>query len=1105
MPHTQKIQQLLNRGNNEETKYNWLDALNHYDEASNLAISDHDFVNAGEIQERIGHCSIRLSYQSETQAEFKRFMKRSHESYMKATEFYESIEDSTKVPKILSSKAMALFTKSWLVTEISDRNTILDECLELDRLAINAWEEAKIESESGIAINELLTHISEKIKITTDWQEAKNIILEAIDASQRGISIFTEVSNERELARTYFTTSQILSERAYDVFESIEKQQELNKLCLNYAKKAHDIAEKISDPYLIGMISGILGYSYLEAEGDVDPAIKYAERFLEIGKKLKDNLMVARANELLAYFKYWKTSYTEDPEQIKKICHEAIQKAEDALKRYEMMSHPVNMAYVPHIECILELSDAELNLKNKRRIIKKAIEIGRKDLLHAETTGSNLGKIHIYHAMASAISRLSDLETNKFDKIKLLKEAIDTKEKQLSLEKQSNPFNYWNLAGSMNYLAKMKAERAKLEIKLQNREELFIEAITEMKDSIENGNAYLEAFPHSILDINVVKGKIALSDTLNALYSVTADRKYLAEAIEHYNSANTIYIANERQVLSAETHWKLANIYDQLKDHLRASKEFESAYERYILAVEKLPHLTLFYTQYATYMKAWSEIEKAKHHHTKEQYLLSKEYYQKAADLHEETKWGYLHLNYLTWARLEEAEDTSRKDKTENARDIFLEVADSFLQVKKILETAIDDIDTEDELEMANNLVKASTNRQMYCLGRAALEEAKLLDRKGEHEISSMTYGSAANTFQKIHDSMENISERQELLSIINLCHAWEMMTKAEADANPALYQKASDFFEKAKENIIKEKAKLLALGHSRFCKALEYGMRYEFNKDESILKDAIQYLSNAATFYIRAGYTTALEYAKGIQRLFDAFNYLENANISSDPEEKTRYYMMTEKVLGSAVESFQKANHFEKSEETRRILKQIVEEKALAISLGEVLEAPLISSTTVSFNIPSQTHEYAVGLESFEHANLQANLYLKSKDINSGENLDFTIEIFNTGKAPASLVKVEELIPENFEVIRVPGYYKITNQYLDMKGKKLGPLSTEEISVLLKPVSKGEYMIKPRIIYMDVTGEHKSCEPEPENITVTEMGILGWIRGPRPPRAHLF
>lgn len=71
------------------------------------------------------------------------------------------------------------------------------------------------------------------------------------------------------------------------------------------------------------------------------------------------------------------------------------------------------------------------------------------------------------------------------------------------------------------------------------------------------------------------------------------------------------------------------------------------------------------------------------------------------------------------------------------------------------------------------------------------------------------------------------------------------------------------------------------------------------------------------------------------------------------------------------------------------------------------------------------------------------------------------------------------------------------TARALNMKGKRLPPLKPEDVKLVLKPLNKGTFHLKPRVLYLDETGKYKSHEPDPITITVKELGISGWLKGP--------
>jgi len=179
-------------------------------------------------------------------------------------------------------------------------------------------------------------------------------------------------------------------------------------------------------------------------------------------------------------------------------------------------------------------------------------------------------------------------------------------------------------------------------------------------------------------------------------------------------------------------------------------------------------------------------------------------------------------------------------------------------------------------------------------------------------------------------------------------------------------------------------------------------------------------------------------------------------------------------------------------------LLEKTRKERELALSITEVLHSPTIVSATSSFTMPTPTREEAVGSERFEHADIQANLIVHQKELRVGENLDMEIELVNAGKGPALLIKVTGVVSKDFEVAEKPEIYRVEDSFINMKGKRLDPLKTEEIRLVLRPKVQGVFPLKPTILYLDENGKYKSHEAEPVTVTVKELGIKGWLKGER-------
>ena len=263
------------------------------------------------------------------------------------------------------------------------------------------------------------------------------------------------------------------------------------------------------------------------------------------------------------------------------------------------------------------------------------------------------------------------------------------------------------------------------------------------------------------------------------------------------------------------------------------------------------------------------------------------------------------------------------------------------------------------------------------------------------------------------------------------------------------------------------------------------------------ITLSAMQYLESASGYYLKANSQSASDYVKATRFLFDAYVQMGNAARETDPEKKTRLYMVAEKVLQASADSYGKAGNPSRKEQALKLLETAQEQREMAISLAEVLHAPIMAST-VAFAAPSPTSEKAVGLERFEHAEVNANLILSRRELKVGESVDLEIELANAGKGQALLTRIERAVPEGFELTAKPESYRVEGCNINLKGRRLDPLKAEEVKLSLRPKHKGSFTLEPRILYLDENGDARSHQPEPVIITVKELGISGWIKGER-------
>jgi len=1083
-----------------ERYYDWLSAVELYEKALAIAPKT-DFLKRFHVQERIGYSLYRAGMQAENVVQFTERMRLAVANYEKAREFTEGLNELEKKPRMLRCDAMIAYLGFWLAVGVSEKKKLLEECWRLTKESLKAFKDAGDNLEYGKTYNELSQSACHRYELEWNFQAREKTIKEALDYGQEAVALLSTVGDSRELSRAHASIAAYLTTFSWYFIPDPDERAKYHQKALSYWQKAQGLSEdtalleilKTFDPF------GVWGWG-------TDEALTNCEKALEYSRKTRDKYLLGCAFDSLAYTLVWRTETVEDPDERAKLAQKALQYAEDAKQEFSSISFisPRGGTFwteAPHAEYYYESAGLQTSLRKRRDLLEKAVGAGTDGLQRAESSGYP-GIISIaHHVFSKILVSLAQTEINPDEKMRLLEKALEHRNESIKITEQLEPFSYWSRGVMQNYLADIKAELSDLEKGLENKRNLLEEAILNKEICLKLCLKHVSLFEkEGSLSEYAWLGRLQYSfgELLNQLYKLTNNREHLRKAIKAFEDAAESLQKFNLVSRIAECYWKVAAAHDSLGDHLKAAETFDSALRNYEAASEKIPQLSDFYQNHALYMQAWSEIEKARHHHGREEYGSAKEHYKKAAGLHKSLKqWSYLTANYSAWSQVEYAEDLSRKEKSEEAIRAFEEAAKLFSETKKSIQAELGRIEDKDEKRMATSLVKAAGLRREYCIGRIALEEAKVLDKKGDHYSSSQKYGSAAETFEKITQALELEQDRREIKIITTLSRAWQKMTLAETEASPALYMEASGLFEEAKELNTNERAKMLALGHSRFCRALEAGTKFSDTMDVTLHATAIQHLESAANYYMRAGLQNASEYAKATELLFDAYVYMDNAKRETDPEKKAKLYTMAEKVLQTSAGSFMKAEHPEKREQVLKLLERVKEERELAVSLSEVLHAPPIVSTTTVFAPPTPTHENAVGLERFEHADIQANVIVRQKELKVGEKLDLEVELVNAGRGPAQLVKLAEVFPEGFELMGKPEMYRVENRHVNMRGKRLDPLKTEEVRLALKPKVQGVFTLKPRILYLDENGRYKAHETEPITVTVKELGIKGWLKGP--------
>ncbi len=736
------------------------------------------------------------------------------------------------------------------------------------------------------------------------------------------------------------------------------------------------------------------------------------------------------------------------------------------------------------------------NPREKKSILERGVQIFREARGWVKSVES---KAFLQFAGALALEKLAEMEDDEVKRKAILNEAVQVTEEDLALDQKVWSHYDWNLGINTCLDASVRHVLAR---EVSSREEK-LSLLTTAKERFKLG---LELMFRDIKRWSTPARVIRLADfrqrfasTLGDMYGLTQDQGALEDQLGVLDEIVKDYVGAQRKAWAAQTLWEKASVLGRLSRHKEASASYELASLTYAESASENAAARELYAEVAGYMSGWASIENALSAHELEDYEGASGQYLKSAESMGRVKMGsFLVSNFMALSSLEDGEHISRAGKDKEAILAFNRAADLFKKAEPEISQSVSTSSTKEEREHVQGLLEAMPLRKDYCNARTLLEEARVADRSGKEAEAVEKYSESSSLFSALAKRSQSDPAGKDFEQIAGLARAWQKMSEAERKVSPDLFGEAAAIFQEVNEKATKEKIGLLALANSRVCLALQAIAEFQLEHTTDLYTKAKQEMDSAANFYSRAGYEKEANWARATQRLFDAYIYIDSAQKETGPEKKARFYAMSEKVLRMAADIYASAGFEGKRVEAEKALEAVRGEKEVALTLAQIMEAPTILTSTSGFSMPEPTREAPVGLERFEKAEIQSRLYVPQKEVYIGEDLPLELEMVNVGKAVALVMKVDDLVPNGFEVSSKPENLRVVGSGLDLRGRKLDPLRTEEIKIWLKATKKGAYALKPRILYVDDRGTYREHELEEVILTVKEMGIGGWLKGTR-------
>jgi KaiC/GvpD/RAD55 family RecA-like ATPase/tetratricopeptide (TPR) repeat protein len=1079
---------LLKQAEQKEKICLWLEAAQLYEKAATL---NSEKAEHAELIESAGYSLSRASQQAETLLEFKERRIAAVRAYMKASELFTQCGEEKRA-KSNECRMLADYNAAWLASDPSEKKKTLCDCVSFGRKSAALYKETSDKSSYGRVCTNLLRCFFDMLYIASDSKEMTETAQNGIEYADKAVRALSKPEC-RELLLEAYSLASLQSWYAV-ICEESDKSAELTRRSVSFSEKALKLSTSTNDPYLVAVSNWAAAIATLFFTENASASFECARKMNEQAKLAKDSYLVGVSYYVLAQVTNWMAVRETDSNKKRELFNQVIEYAKNATRYLQPLSQDFFVAQVQHFNAeslaILARS-AEVDSKEKRTILEKAVDIGRAGVNNATRSGSPDAIGVTLHALSKTLQFYSNLEAKRNAKITLLEEALVHRQGYNEIVQKAFPSNDWIVGVGKSYAGLIKRDLAELETEPNEKKKRLLSAIADMMEGVSRCSKAILQRPIPTLIMTVGGFEEGLADVLCRLYRLSKDDALLSNALEAYQNAAQDFKKINAPNRAAECYWRIAMNQNRLGDYSKASDSFMSAFKEYESAAKLLPDFARFYLDYAAYMKAWSKIEKATLAHKQERYSDAVRYFQRVSSVLKRSKlWSYFAPNSMAWSLLERGEDLSRNEKTRESLKAFNKAAELFKRARRVFEKTISHIKSPDEKEKAIELSKACIRRTDYCLARERIEAAKIDDRNGKHVDSAIKYDSAAYILERMLESGENQTERREIAPLAYMVRAWQRMKMADARASPELYSQASQLFSEARKHGLEGRQILLASGNSAVCKALEHGTLFEEKREKIQFLKAKKYLESASNFYLKAGVENASAWTIATEILLDAYNYLTEAETEANVSNKSKTLALAEKCLEQSAKLYESANHVGRRGEVLRIIAKVKQKREFTLSLRELLIMPGEASTTKAIPAPGPTIEEPVGLQKFERELIQVNLVAVKKDILAAENFSVELHVANLGKAPAFLTKVECMLPERFEACDESEMYTIENHDLNMKGKRLDPSKSETFKIGLRSLDKGVFEITPKIICVDETGRQVLCEPEPLSLSVTEFAF---------------
>jgi hypothetical protein len=867
-------------------------------------------------------------------------------------------------------------------------------------------------------------------------------------------------------------------------------------------RQAEKVVSLVKNPYWQGeLLASVLFAGQYAEKFDDEEREHLIQELLGISDSTRDRYLKGLICHVQVYLWRWKLMAEKDTEAaeliLKKVesvfesCMRYLEHFTLASARIYSIQARADYLQTRSIFATSFVADRELRIQYLKEVVddyhlwrKFALQIGDVGVTYYDYAGIQAMKNY---------ALLCDGER----RVTLLRECAQASAENVARMKSATPKFGWNIGVELISEATITHLLASEMLNSAERIKMLGRAVKLIKEGIDQTDSDTINMPN-ITAVNIRRAEhcIRLSNLLEELFELSRDERLVQDVMNALDGASSYFERIGRHERMAEVLWQKARFLGRVGLHHLSSLCYSSSAESYRRAATDNSRLKEFYQSMSVFMDAWSSVEAARDAHSSSSYSVAAEAYRRAAQqLSSSSDWAPLGVHYEGCALLEQGESLSSEEKPEEASSEFLKAVDIFSKsARNMLGWQIP---LGEESEERQRWVDLTQGREFYSRTRAEIEQAKLLERRGQHAQSAKKYMAAAAALKSMAGSGERSDDNADLRLLSTLCMASAMMQEAEETGKEAKYLEAAELFEKVAAEGVDGRLVATARGNASFCRALHEGAKIRRSTDASLFVSVKRLLEEASDQYMKAALENATKLTRATESVFDGLVYMTNAEVEMDAKKREELYALAERSFQAAVDLYGLSGSTSKQKEIEMHLQHARERRRVFGPPTKLLDTSIIVESAQARIVPSLTRDRSTGLESLEYAEIQSSLIVSQKEVQIGEDIPLEVEMVNVGRGSALIVKVANLIPEGFEVSDKPDRYEVVGDGIDLRGRRLEPLKAEEVKLWLKAKKKGTYSLNPRIIFIDEGGKYRTHLTEQVQVTVKEMGVGSWLRGP--------